>query len=267
MSERSQRISQQSERYSVGQVARFAGVSVRTLHHYDELKLLSPGGRSRAGYRRYDDADLVRLQQILFYRELGFPLDEIAAILDDPHADTLTHLRRQHDLLAAREGRLRDMVAAVRRAMEAEQMGISLTPEERFEVFGEQDPAQHAEEAKERWGETEAYRESQRRTRSYSKDDWVRIKAAGDDLDRRAGEAVRRGVAPDTTEAMDLAEEHRQNIARWFYDCPYPMHRGLGDMYLADERFTQRYEQIAPGLAEFMRAAIHANADRAGDGS
>jgi MerR family transcriptional regulator, thiopeptide resistance regulator len=262
----SERSSQPGECYSVGEVARFAGVSVRTLRHYDELKLLSPGSRTPAGYRRYDGADLVRLQQILFYRELGFPLDEIAAILDDPHADRLTHLRRQHDLLVGREGRLRDMLAAVRRAMEAEQMGISLTPEERFEVFGEHDPAQYAEEVTERWGETEAYRESQRRTRSYSKADWARIKAAGDDLDRRSAEAVRRGVAPNSPEAMDLAEEHRQNIVRWFYDCPYPMHRGLGDMYLADERFTQRYEQIAPGLAEFMRAAIHANADRAESG-
>jgi MerR family transcriptional regulator, thiopeptide resistance regulator len=249
--------------YSVGQVARYAGVSVRTLHHYDELKLLSPSARTRAGYRRYDDADLQRLQQILFYRELGFSLDEIATILDDPHADALTHLRRQHELLTARVARLRDMVASVERAMEAQQMGISLTPEERFEVFGEHDPAQYADEAEQRWGKTEAYRQSRQRTSGYTKEDWLTIKAAGADLDRRFAAALAEGVPAGSTPAMDLAEEHRQNIGRWFYDCLYEMHRGLADMYLADERFTQRYEQIAPGLAQYLHDAIHANADRA----
>src|SRR5689334_11795449 len=96
--------------YSVGQVARLAGVSIRTLRHYDELKLLSPGRRTAAGYRQYDEADLERLQQILFYRELGFPLEEIAAILADPCADAGSHLRRQHELLTARLDRLRGMV-------------------------------------------------------------------------------------------------------------------------------------------------------------
>ncbi|HKS98239.1 MAG TPA: MerR family transcriptional regulator [Rugosimonospora sp.] len=249
--------------YSVGQVARYAGVSVRTLHHYDERKLLSPSGRSRAGYRRYDDGDLQRLQQILFYRELGFALDEIATILDDPHADALTHLRRQRELLTARIARLTTMVASVERAMEAQQMGISLTPEERFEVFGEHDPARYADEARERWGETEAYRQSAQRTSRYSKEDWLEIKAAGTEVDEALAGALREGVPADSGRAMDLAERHRQHISRWFYDCPYPMHRGLADMYVADERFTQRYEQIAPGLAEYVRAAIHANADRA----
>lgn len=249
--------------YSVGQVARFAAVSVRTLHHYDELKLLSPSGRTRAGYRRYDDGDLQRLQQILFYRELGFSLEEIAAILDDPHADALDHLRRQRELLAGRIGKLIKMVAAVERAMEAAQMGISLTPEERFEVFGDHDPEQYADEVRERWGETDAYRQSARRTSQYSKQEWLEIKAAGEEVDRGFAEALRQGVPPGSPSAMDLAERHRSNIDRWFYDCPYEMHRGLGDTYLADERFTQRYERIAPGLARYVRDAIHANADRA----
>jgi MerR family transcriptional regulator, thiopeptide resistance regulator len=249
--------------YSVGQVARYAGVSVRTLHHYDEVKLLSPGARTRAGYRRYDDGDLQRLQQILFYRELGLSLDQIATILDDPRADAQAHLRRQRELLTARIARLTSMVASVERAMEAQHVGISLTPEERFEVFGEHDPARYADEARQRWGETEAYRQSRRRTGGYTKQDWQEIKAAGDDLDRRFAAALAGGVPADSPQAMRLAEEHRQNISRWFYDCGYDMHRGLGDMYLADERFTQRYEQIAPGLARYVRDAVHANADRA----
>src|SRR5205823_6930017 len=116
------------------------GVSVRTLHHYDEIGLLTPGDRSPVGYRRYSEQDLERLQQILFYRELGFTLEQIATILDDPRADAAAHLRRQHRLLVRRIERLQAMVAAVEFALEAQQVGISLTPEERFEVFGDHDP-------------------------------------------------------------------------------------------------------------------------------
>src|SRR5215467_13457228 len=152
--------------YTVGQVAGLAGVTVRTLHHYDDIGLLSPGGRSHAGYRRYGEPDLERLQQIMFYRELGFSLDDITAMLDDPHADPGAHLSRQHTLLTSRMARLGQMVEAVEKAMEAHKMGISLTPEERFEVFGDNDPGRYADEAEQRWGDTDAYRESQRRTRS-----------------------------------------------------------------------------------------------------
>src|SRR5438046_2944508 len=137
--------------YPVGQIARLAGVSVRTLHHYHQIGLLVPSGHSPAGYRQYVDTDLDRLQRVLFYRELGFPLDQIVILLDDPAIDAEAHLRRQHALLTRRIERLEEMVTAVRRAMEAVKMGISLTPEERFEVFGDQDPAQYAEETEERW--------------------------------------------------------------------------------------------------------------------
>jgi MerR family transcriptional regulator, thiopeptide resistance regulator len=248
--------------YSVGQLARLAGISVRTLHHYDDVKLLVPSGRTSGGYRRYAEQDVERLQRILFYRELGFPLEEIGVILDDPEADALTHLRRQHELLTARQHRLVAMITAVEREMEAQQMGISLSPEERFEVFGEHDPGQYADEVRERWGETDAYRTSQRRTAQYTKEDWLRIKAEAAEVDRRFVAALADGVPAASEPVMDVAEEHRQHISRWFYDCPYEMHRGLGDMYLADPRFTERYEQLAPGLAQYARDAIHANADR-----
>src|SRR4051812_48607682 len=170
---------------NVGEVAALAGVTVRTLHHYDRIGLLSPSGRTAAGYRQYPPDDLDRLHQVLLYRELGFPLDEVATLLDDPSADPEAHLRRQYRLLRDRLERTSAMVAAVEKEMEARAMGINLTPEERFEVFGEHDPAQHEAEAEERWGETEAYRESQRRTRGYSKEDWLRITAEGADIEAR----------------------------------------------------------------------------------
>jgi MerR family transcriptional regulator, thiopeptide resistance regulator len=251
--------------HTIGAVAGFAGVTVRTLHHYDEIGLLVPGGRSAAGYRLYDQADLERLQRILLYRAMGFDLDKIAAILDDPDADPVEHLRQQHERLTDEIAHLQRMIAAVRKAMEARQMGINLTPDEMFEVFGDADPTEHAAEAEERWGDTDAYRESQRRTASYSKADWLRIKAEGEAIEARFVAALQAGHAPGSDEAMDVAEAHRRHIGQWFYDCPPAMHRGLGEMYVADPRFTAHYEQQAPGLAQYVSDAFVANADRLGD--
>ncbi|EFL40013.1 MerR family transcriptional regulator [Streptomyces fungicidicus] len=248
--------------YSVGQVAGFAGVTVRTLHHYDGIGLLVPSGRSHAGHRRYADADLDRLQQILFYRELGFPLEEVAVLLDDPDADPRAHLRRQHELLTDRIERLRKMAAAVEHAMEARSMGINLTPEEKFEVFGDFDPDQYEEEVKERWGDTDAYRQSRRKTASYTKEDWQRLQDEADELTRRFVALMDAGEPADSEGAMDAAEDHRQGIARNHYDCGYEMHTCLGEMYVSDERFTRNIDAAGPGLAAYMRDAILANAAR-----
>jgi DNA-binding transcriptional MerR regulator len=247
---------------NVGEVAARTGVTVRTLHHYDRIGLLSPSGRTAAGYRRYSAADLDRLHQVLVYRGLGFSLEEVATLLDDPSADPLEHLRRQHRLLLDRLEEDRQLLVAVEKEMEARQMGISLTPEERFEVFGEHDPERHEAEVRERWGDTDAYRQSRQRTRGYTKEDWVRIKAEGEDLMQRMAAALREGVAPEAPAAMDLAEEHRQQIVRDFYDCPPEMHAGLGRMYVEDERFTATYEAVAPGLAQWVSTAVQANAAR-----
>lgn len=246
----------------MGEVAHFAGVTVRTLHHYDEIGLLSPGDRSSGGYRRYEEADLERLERVLFYRELGFPLEEIARILDGS-GDTSSHLRWQHRLLTQRITRLQEMVALIEKEMEAKQMGISLTPEERFEVFGDFVPEDYEREVEERWGDTDAYKQSQRRVSSYTKADWAQLGAEASEIDRKLAAAVNEGIAPDSARAMGLAEEHRRHISRWFYECSYDIHRGLGKMYVADPRFSSRYEKIAPGLAGFLSDAIAANADRA----
>ncbi|MFE9764977.1 MerR family transcriptional regulator [Streptomyces sp. NPDC005808] len=253
--------------YPVGQVAGFAGVTVRTLHHYDEIGLLVPSGRSHAGHRRYSDADLDRLQQILFYRELGFPLDEVAALLDDPAADPRAHLRRQHELLTARIEKLQKMAAAVEHAMEARTMGINLTPEEKFEVFGDKDPEAHAEEAERRWGGTEAYAESQRRAAGYTKDDWQRMQAEVASWGERYDALMEAGEPPTGERAMDLAEKHRQHITTWFYACSYEIHQGLAGMYVSDERFKEFYDSMRPGLAEHLRDAIGANAARHAQGA
>ncbi|WP_327088334.1 MerR family transcriptional regulator [Nonomuraea sp. NBC_01738] len=248
--------------YAVGHVARLGGVTVRTLHHYDEIGLLTPSERTSGGYRRYSDPDLDRLQQVLFYRELGFPLEEIAVILDDPGADPLTHLRRQHHLLTRRIDRLTAMTTTLENEMEARAMGINLTPEERFEVFGDFRQEDYEPEVRQRWGDTEAYRQSRQRMSRMTKADWVRFKEEAAATVAAFVEAHASGAPADGPRAMDLAEEHRQHLNRWCYDCSYEMHRGLGDMYVEDPRFTANYEGAASGLTLYIRDAIHANADR-----
>lgn len=248
--------------YTVGAVARLAGVTVRTLHHYDEVGLVRPSGRTDAGYRLYEAADLARLRDVLSYRELGFTLEQIARILDDPQGDTVSHLREQHRLVRQRIDRLHDVLSHLEKLMEAEQMGINLTPEEQLEVFGENWLGEeYTAEAEQKWGDTEAWQQSQRQAATLSKDDWVEVKAETDALEAELAQALASGVPASDPRTMDLAERHRASIER-FYDCSYAMHRGLGDMYLADPRFTQHYEDVAPGLAQYLRDAIHANADR-----
>jgi DNA-binding transcriptional MerR regulator len=247
---------------SVGQVSGLAGITVRTLHHYDEIGLLTPGERTSAGYRRYTDRDLIRLQQILLYRELGFPLDEIAVILDDPHVDELTQLRRRHEVLTRESERLRGVIAAVERAMRARSLGIALTPQERVELFGGFRPEDHEAEVERRWGGTEAYAQSRRRVASYTKADWAELSAEAAALTEELVAALKAGLPPDGEEAMDLAERHRLHISRWFYTCDHDHHRCLGELYVSDPRFTAIHDAHAPGLARYVRSAIVANGCR-----
>lgn len=248
---------------TVSQVARLAGVSVRALHHYDELGLLCPSGRSEAGYRLYEQEDLQRLQQVLFFKELGFPLEEIARIVKDPAFDLRAALLMQRQLLGERATRLQALIRAVDAALESHEKGTVMTKEEMFEVFGDFDPAKHEAEVQERWGQTEAYRESSRRTSRYNKKDWERIKAEGDQLQRDMAAQLEAGRAPTDPAVMELAERHRQYITRWFYPCSYEIHRGLGELYVNDSRFTDNIDRVRPGLARFTCEAFRANAERA----
>jgi len=249
---------------TIGQAAALAGVSDRTLHPYDEIGLVSPRARTPAGYRSYDDSDLDRLRQALFYRGIGFSLAEIAIVLGRSDGEARSHLRRQHALLTRRIDTLQRMRAAIEREMEAGLMDIKLTQQERFEVLGDFRPEEFAQEAADRWGDTDAYQQSRRRTSSYTKQDWVTIKAEGAAIEADLVAAFLAGAAPDDKASAAIAERHRQHIIRWFYDCGHAAHRGLGEMYVADERFRDHYDDLAPGLAGFVRAAIIANAEQAG---
>ena len=252
--------------HTVGELAALAGVSVRTLHHYDRIGLLTPSGRSSAGYRLYRDADLERLRQVLFYRELDFGLDDIASMLGGSGITVDDHLRRQHRLFRDRIARDRGLLTALEKEMEARAMGISLTVEEQFELFGENGPRSFgdgdwAREAEQRWGDTDAWAESKRRASAYTKEDWRRVKEEADANLAEFAAAMAAGEPADSARAMSAAEAHRQHICRWFYDCGYDIHRCLGQMYVDDERFAANYEKVAAGLARYVRDAIAANAD------
>lgn len=142
-------------------------------------------------------------------------------------------------------------------------MGINLTPDEIFDVFGDDDPTEHAGEAEQRWGDTDAWRESQRRTAAYGKAEWLTAKSEAADIEARFAAALAAGQPAVAESVMDIAEAHRQHIARRFYDCPRPMHRHLGELYVSDPRFAAHYDGLAPGLAQFVSDAVIANAERA----
>jgi DNA-binding transcriptional MerR regulator len=256
--------------YSVGQVSAFAGVTVRTLHHYDRAGLLSPSGRSHAGYRLYSDADLARLQQILFYRELGFSLGEIATILEDPQTNALEHLRARQRQLGEEIARLRRLAEVAERAVEVQQTGVSLTPEERFEVFGEITfDLSYATEAQLKWAGSEGQRESMARAAAHSKEDWRLLMRQAAAWRAELLAAFDEGEPADGERAMDLAEEHRLHISRWFTSCPPDMHRRIAEDFTADPRafaLVVPPSQQRPGLAAYLSQAVHANAARRADG-
>ena len=247
---------------TVGQVAEQLNVTVRTLHHYDEIGLLVPSERTSAGYRLYCDKDIARLQHVVVYRRLGFPLEEIALLLDEP-SDLGEHLRRQRAAVMSRLDEMRDLVTAIDRALEKEMSGTKLTKDEQKELFGDNFSDDYAAEAEQRWGGTEEYKESQRRVAQYTKEQWQQAKAEGDANHGELAAAMNDGEPANSERAMAAAEQHRLLIEKWFNPVPYPMHRGMSDMYVTDPRFTKTYEDIAPGLAQYVRDANHANADRA----
>ncbi|GGV30031.1 MerR family transcriptional regulator [Streptomyces spectabilis] len=250
--------------YTVGQVAGFAGVTVRTLHHYDRAGLLTPSERSPGGYRLYSDTDLARLQQVLFYRELGFALDEIAEILADPQANALDRLRARHQALREQIGKLERLVEVAERAMEVQRTGVRLTPRERFEVFGEIGfDLSYATDAELKWQGGAGYRQAMARAAEHSKEDWARImsEAAAWRAEVLAAFDVER--PPDGPVVRALAERHRQYIGRWFTDCPPAMHLRIADDFVADPRAFALLVPPAeqrPGLARYLWQAVHANA-------
>jgi len=247
--------------YRVKDVARIAGVSVRTLHHYDEIGLLVPRTRSGAGYRLYNDDDLFRLQQILLGRELGLSLEEIRSSLDDPRFDRRKALLAQREQLRKRARQTEAMIRAVEAALMVldDRKGGTMDIEKIFDGF---DPSKYEDEVQERWGNTDAYKESMKRTKRYTKEDWKKIQAEQAAVYADAVGVMKSGAKPGDEKSMDVAERHRLSIDRWFYPCSHAMHEGLASMYETDSRFAESINKHSEGLTDFLVAAIRANALR-----
>lgn len=242
--------------YTVGEVADLAKISVRTLHHYDEIGLLKPGARTDAGYRLYTDRDLERLQQALFFRELGFDLSDIRDMLSGPGFDRGEALRMQRDLLARKRARLDSMIDAVELSILAAEGGVTLDKEDMFEVFGDFDPAEYAGEAEQRWGGTDAYKESMRRTARYTKEDWKRIGEQSAAIYSDLADLMRADVPADDPRTQVAIERQWKSIDENFYPCSMEIYGGLGEMYVTDQRFTKNIDKAGAGLALYLRDGI-----------
>lgn len=250
--------------YKVSEVARLANVTVRTLHHYDDLGLLRPSGRSRAGYRLYSDADLLRLHRIVVGRSLGLALEEIRRTLDDPTVDPAAVLRSQRQALVERLSQTHAKIAAIdaalRRMNPSTPKDDTMTPQDMFDGF---DPADYEAEAQQRWGDSPAWAEASRRTKAYSPEDWARLKGESHDILTAFAAARDGGLDAHDVEVMQLAERHRLHIDRWFYPCSHQMHGNLAAMYLADARFAASFDAYGEALTPYIVAAIRANIERA----
>ncbi len=245
---------------TVGQVADRFGITRRTLHHYDEIGLVVPSERSAAGYRLYTEADLTRLQHVIVYRRLEFALEEIALLLAEPDS-AADHLRRQRAAVSTRLEELRGLVRAIDNALEQTMNDQTMTDAQMKELFGDTFDESYADEAKERWGDTDAWKQSQARTTNFTKADWERVKAQGDAVNAAFAACLDAGLPADSDEAAAAAELHRESIET-FYDCSHEFQTKLAQMYLADPRFTKTYDDVRPGMAQYVHDAILANAAR-----
>ena len=244
---------------TIGRVAELVGVSVRTLHHWDEIGLVSPSERTWSDYRVYQAADIERIQQVLLHRELGLSLAEVRAVLDDPDTDVVAQLDRQRAVLSERLDRLRRMIAAVDRMKEAHMSEQKLTAQQQAEILGDGwDPAWQ-DEAQENWGDTPEWAQSEKIKARMGVDDWKRVKEENDRLEADLAAAMTAGVQPGSEEANALAERHRASIGQWF-DITVQKQVCISRMYVQDPRFTAHYDERAEGLAAWLTAIIDANA-------
>ena len=251
------------DEYTIGTAAELTGLSVRALHHYDQIGLLQPSKRTAAGYRLYSTADLERLQRIAFYRELGFDLNDIAGVFADQKITDEDQLRRQRDLLNERISRYQTMLQVIDKELAARNAGISLTPQQRQEVFGGDRLLEHADDARQQWGDTPEFAQRQQRTAQYSAEDWLRLRTELAAINQGLAKAMQQGIPATDPAAMDLAEQLRLHTDRWLHDCDHDTHLGLAEHYRDNHRRGRNYDDMVPGLSQYVYDAIAANHHRA----
>lgn len=245
-------------RYTVSQLARMAGVTPRTLHYYDQIGLLRPSQRTQAGYRLYTAPDLYRLQQILLYRELELPLEEIRQILDDPEFDLVQALQAHRQILLERQDRLARLVHTIDRSIDRiKEVDMTLTDDELYAGLNEEQRERYPREARAAYGE-DAVEKTEQRIRALSKREWEDHQAEGGRVTVALAELIESD--PSDRQVQALIARHHAWI-EGFYPADAALYRGLGEMYTTHPEFRAFYEKIKPGLAEFMQAAMAYFAD------
>ncbi|MFI5477507.1 MerR family transcriptional regulator [Streptomyces rubiginosohelvolus] len=244
---------------TVGQVSARLGVTVRALHHWDEIGLAQPSLRTAAGYRLYTGGDLERLHRVVVHRELGLGLDRIRTVLDDTTTDVLGALRAQRTQVAERIDRLQRLGAGLDRMIEAHERGPLLTDEQQAAIFGPGWDPDGPARARLRYGDTTQWRQYAERSASRGPEEWQAVADAVAGLDRALGEAMDAGVLPGSPEANRLVERHREVFAPYF-PLTRQMQVCLGRMYEADAGFAAHYDGIRPGLSMWFRRIIDAGA-------
>jgi DNA-binding transcriptional MerR regulator len=245
--------------WSIAQVAQMSGVTSRTLRHYDDIGLLKPAYVGANGYRYYEEPELLRLQQILVLRELGLPLGDIAEAVDS-EPDTLAALKRQHIRLLAERNRMSRMIETVARTIVEldgrTEMATKINrPENLFEGF---DQTQYDEEARERW--PEEFEKSKRYVDTLTEEDTERMQREATAAMIRMAELMVAGTPVDDPAVQAEVHAHYQGMCH-FWTPNQDAYKGLGQMYVDDERFKVNYEKIAEGLAEYQRDAMAVYAD------
>ena len=247
-------MSNDSTLYTVGDVARRFAVTVRTLRHWEALGLLSPAQRSWSNYRLYSAGDCARVQRIIIYRATGMKLIDIKSLLDS--GDTaVEHLKRQRERLVAHRRETDAMIEALDILLEDAMNDKALTVEEIGTIMGEADFAAHQNEAEERYGGTDDWRESRERTASWQTADWRQNAERFHDIERRMIDAIRDGAAPDSERAAGLVEEHREALSEFFPVTP-AKHYLISRAYITDERFRSHYDAQQEGFAQWLADAI-----------
>ena len=242
---------------TVGEVSTLLGVSVRALHHWDETGLVHPSRRSAAGYRLYCEADIMRIQQVLVYRQTGMNLADIKMVLDEPETDAMTHLRRQRELVQGQISHLQQMLNSIDMVMEIHQSGARISVAEMAEIWGTDWDPVYVEEARAQWGDTPEWAESYQRKARMSRADWEQAHEETVALETSLVEAMRNGVEPGSPEANALARWHRKDFNRWF-EVSTSKQVIIARSYVVDERYARYYDKRAPGLAAWLKDVIDA---------
>ena len=235
----------------INEVAKLTGITVRTLHYYDEIGLLKPSNITEAGYRIYDKKSLKILQQILFFRELDFPLNEIKEIINNPNYDDRQALTKHKELLIKKRRRLDGLVNLVDKILEGGN-DMSFNEFDMSEI--EEIKNQYSKEVKERWGDTKAYKESENKTKNLNAKQWEQLTKESNLIFEEF--SVNRKEDPDSQIVRQLVKKWQNYITENFYNCTNEILLGLGSMYVEDERFKKNIDKYGEGTAEFMSKSI-----------